>query len=75
MHRAKGNNDSERIDAYLYADKWSGEIKNMEPNRCEELRWFPLDNLPQNIIPFIECAIDHIKNGLPYSEFGFQSKS
>jgi len=75
MHRAKGDNDSERIDAYLYADKWGGEIQNMEPNRCGELRWFPLENLPKNIIPFIERAIDNIKNDIPYSEFGFQPKS
>ena len=34
MHRKK---DDERIDYFFVAKKWQGEIKNMEPNKCDEL--------------------------------------
>ena len=29
--------------------KYSGEPKNMEPDNCEELKFFALDNLPENL--------------------------
>lgn len=63
----KDNN--ERIDLYFIADNWNWEIKNMEPNKCDDLSWFDLDNLPENIIPDVKQAIESIKNNLIYSEF------
>lgn len=27
-------------------EKWTGEIENKEPNKCDELRWFAEDELP-----------------------------
>ena len=29
--------------------KYSGEPKNMEPNKCDEVKFFDLDNLPENL--------------------------
>jgi ADP-ribose pyrophosphatase YjhB (NUDIX family) len=52
MHRKA--KDDERIDFFMTIDKYTGEIKNCEPNKCEELKWFPLDDLPENIIPYIK---------------------
>lgn len=46
---------------------YSNEIKNNEPNKCKELRWFELDNLPENIIPKIQEEIENIKNDIYYS--------
>ena len=68
MHR-KAND--ERVDFFITAKKWKGEPKNMEPHKCDDLRWFELDNLPENIIPYIKQAIGNIKNKIFYSEHGF----
>lgn len=46
---------------------YSNEIKNNEPDKCKELRWFELDNLPDNIIPKIQEEIENIKNDIYYS--------
>ena len=61
----------EYFDVYLKVEKWSGEIKNMEPEKCSELRWFSFDNLPDNTIPEIRLALEHIRKGIHYGEFGW----
>ena len=72
MHRWHG--DHERIDLFFVAKDWKGEIKNMEPNKCDDLSWFPLNNLPLNTIPYIRSAIDCYLNGQKYIEFGWPEK-
>ncbi|MGA2417751.1 MAG: NUDIX domain-containing protein [Candidatus Staskawiczbacteria bacterium] len=72
MHRNSGEVDiGNRIDVFFTADKWEGNIENKEPNKCDDLSWFDLNNLPENIIPYIRQAIDCIKNKIIYSEFGW----
>jgi len=62
---------NERIDAFFTAEKWDGEIENKEPNKCDDLSWFDLNNLPDNIIPYVVQAINCIKNKEFYSEYGW----
>ncbi|MBA4319541.1 MAG: NUDIX hydrolase [Flavobacterium sp.] len=72
MHRNSGTEENnERVDVFLIAEKWDGEIENKEPHKCDDLSWFDLDNLPSNIIPYIKQAIDCIKNKVFYSEHGW----
>ena len=61
----------ERVEFFFTADQWSGEIQNCEPKKCDDLTWYPLDELPDNTIPYIRSVIEHIKNGQVYSEFGW----
>lgn len=70
MHR-KAEKD-ERIDFFMTTEKYTGEITNCEPHKCEELKWFPIDNLPENIIPYIKYALENYKQGSFYSEFGWE---
>ena len=69
MHRWCG--DHERIDLFFVANKWGGDIKNMEPNKCDDLSWFPIRKLPENTIPYIKVAIDCYERGDKYVEFGW----
>ncbi len=61
--------DNERIDIFFIAEKWTGNIENKEPNKCDDLSWFDLDDMPDNVIPYIKEAINCIKNKVVYSEF------
>jgi len=71
MHRKE---DDIRMDFFFTVDAWSTEPKNMEPDRCDDLLWFPLDGLPSNTIPYIRSAIEHNRRKIFYSEFGWDGK-
>ena len=68
MHRKAEN---VRLDLFFEAKEWTGELKILEPNKCDELRWFPMDQLPDNTIPYIRSAIENYLNKSWYSEFGW----
>lgn len=61
----------ERIDLFFIAKKWKGKPIINEPHLCDHMKWFSLDDLPSNIIPYVKKAIGDFKNGLIYSESGW----
>jgi len=69
MHRKKP--DEERIDYFLHCTSWSGEIQNMEPNKCDDLSWFPLEKLPENTIGYVAHAINCFLRGEQFTSFGW----
>jgi len=70
IHR-KGKDD-ERIDFFMTASKYTGDIENREPEKCDDLSWHPLDKLPPNTIDYIRFAIQQFQLGYNYSEFGWK---
>lgn len=71
VHCTHRRQNDERVDFFFTAEKWEGQPKNMEPEKCDDLSWFPLNDLPPNIIPYIREAIKNSQNGIYYSEFGW----
>ena len=69
LHRKEPN--EERINLFFTAGKWIGEPAIMDPDKCDDLNWFRLDNLPENIIPYVRQVISCLKEGIFYSEFGW----
>ena len=63
--------DREYIAFFLEASKWSGEITNVEPAKCDDLRWFHISNLPSNTIPYIRQAIENYRNGTWFDSIGW----
>lgn len=59
------------VDFYYVATKWQGEIKSLEPNKCDDLSWFKIDKLPKNIIPDVKHAIQSYGKNNHYSELGW----
>lgn len=51
--------------------RWRGRILNMEPDRCSELRWFRVDRLPKETIPYVRHVIKNIRDKVFYSEYGW----
>ena len=69
MHRGSKRGDDERGDVFFVAKQWGGEVQNMEPHKCDELRWFTMDELPDNVIPYIREALQCVESGIFYSEY------
>jgi len=69
MHRFSP--DREYFDIYLRTEKWSGDITNMEPDKCDELKWYNMNDLPENVLPEVKLALENINKNIHYSEFGW----
>jgi 8-oxo-dGTP diphosphatase len=68
FHRREGD---ERVDFFVHVRRWSGEPVNAEPEKCDELRWAEVDDLPENTIPYVRRAIENFRAGVPFEEFGW----
>jgi 8-oxo-dGTP diphosphatase len=72
LHRTSDiPNRHERIDLFFRADKWQGEVKNNEPEKCDELLWTRIDKLPENMVPEVRYALEKIAASTTYSDFSF----
>jgi 8-oxo-dGTP diphosphatase len=60
--------DPERVDFFFTCERWIGEIKVNEPNKCDEYCWVELDNLPTNIVETVKIALLESAKGNNYSE-------
>ena len=65
----------ERVDFFFTAQAWSGEPRIVEPEKCAGLQWYPLDALPDPVVPHEAHALASLRNpggkGDPYLTFGF----
>ena len=58
--------NSNYICLFFKANKFDGDIKIMEPEKCSELKFFDIDNLPENLVPELRTFLEDRKNGLIY---------
>jgi 8-oxo-dGTP diphosphatase len=62
----------ERIDFFFTARAWVGEPRIVEPVKCEALDWFPLDALPDPVVPHERYVLERLGTGLEsYLTYGF----
>jgi 8-oxo-dGTP diphosphatase len=61
----------ERIDFFMTVRSYEGRIENKEPEKCDDLKWFSLEVLPENTVDYVRKAIEHYKAGIYYSEYGW----
>ncbi len=69
-YRPKHDATDNRVDFFFRAKKWKGEVKNMEPNKCDDLRWCSLDEMPENVTPHVRDAFECVQKGIFYKELG-----
>lgn len=60
-------------NGYFRPKKWTGIPKINEPDKCSDLMWVNIDNLPSNVLPDRKLAIENYKKNIKYSEFGWNN--
>ena len=64
--------EEEYISFFLHVSRYSGEVVNLEPDKCEDLSWFDIDDLPPNTIPYVRRAIQNYRNNVSFDSFGWK---
>ncbi|HLS44976.1 MAG TPA: dihydrofolate reductase [Ornithinicoccus sp.] len=54
----------QRIDLFFATSQWSGDARVTEPEKARDLRWWPLDALPDHVVPHERQALEHLREGL-----------
>lgn len=68
LHRRE---DEERVDFFIRVRCWNGEPANTEPHKCDDLRWFKLSRLPENLVPYVRQGLHNAVMSIPFGEFGW----
>lgn len=72
MHRME---EEERVDFFVQVRQWQGEPVNAEPDKCDELRWVNINELPDNIVPYVKRAIQNHRGGIAFGEFALKTNN
>jgi 8-oxo-dGTP diphosphatase len=65
MHRTHRNQDpiDERVDFFFTCRRWTGEPELKEAAKAAEMRWYPLDDLPDPVVPHERFVLDGLRTG------------
>ncbi len=69
IHRK--DNDWESIAFFFKVDKYEGEVMNCEPEKCDDLRFIDLHDLPSNTIPYVRLGIENSLKKKYFQEWGW----
>ncbi|MFI5736108.1 NUDIX domain-containing protein [Kribbella sp. NPDC051587] len=70
MHRGH-ETELPRLGLFFVATAWEGEPVNAEPHKCGGVEWFPLDELPAEMVPYPRAGLDNYLSGIAYAELGW----
>jgi 8-oxo-dGTP diphosphatase len=59
------------INCFFEVGDYSGEIKNNEPGKCDDLSWFDQDNLPESTLDYVRFALEKIAKGENFATWGW----
>ncbi|RYX78869.1 NUDIX domain-containing protein [bacterium] len=71
LHRRNNQNNQVYVDFFFVCTTWSGEPTNKETDKCDEVKWFDVDDLPDNTISYIRNAVANYRHGITFAEDGW----
>jgi 8-oxo-dGTP pyrophosphatase MutT (NUDIX family) len=75
MHRSGRTGDpiDERVDWFFECRRWQGEPRLREQDKAAALTWYPLDDLPDPVVPHERYVLEHLVASTlqPVVTFGF----
>ncbi|MFC9330758.1 NUDIX domain-containing protein [Kitasatospora sp. NPDC057015] len=66
----EGENEG-RLQLFFRTPAYTGRVENREPEKCHELRWWPLDGLPEPVVDYTARALREIAVGHRLSAAGW----
>jgi 8-oxo-dGTP diphosphatase len=60
-----------RVGVFFAARRWDGEPVNAEPDKCSEIGWHSLDNLPADTVSYIRTGLVACTRHSPFSLDGW----
>lgn len=71
VHKNLVRDETSYFNFYFYTEKYLGVPHVNEPEKCSEIKWFPIDALPDNFIDDRRQAIKNHLDNVYYNEYGF----
>ncbi|MEV7783204.1 NUDIX domain-containing protein [Kitasatospora sp. NPDC088351] len=71
LHHLDADDGRSRLQLFFRPAHYRGQVRNAEPHKCEELRWWPIGRLPADIVPYTAHALGEIACGNLLSTVGW----
>jgi 8-oxo-dGTP pyrophosphatase MutT (NUDIX family) len=71
IHCRQGDTGGEWLGAFFLADAWSGTPSIQEPDKHDDLAWFDVNQLPENVIPYTRQGLLLSRDNVPFSTHGW----
>ncbi len=71
IHVLHVTTNKDYISFFFKAEEWEGEPSLVEPEKSDDMQWFPLNNLPEKTLPFIKSVLEHYNEGKIFSEMRY----
>ncbi|WP_129840157.1 NUDIX domain-containing protein [Streptomyces sp. RFCAC02] len=65
------SDEIERIGVFFLATEWQGEPTNREPEKCLDLRWQSVHDLPEDVIEYPAAGLHGYLAGTMLTEHGW----
>lgn len=56
------------MNVFFTTQKYTGVPEIMEKEKCDDLSWFDIENLPYNTIERVKKALNNMQNGIVYDD-------
>ncbi|MFN7160787.1 MAG: NUDIX hydrolase [Candidatus Gracilibacteria bacterium] len=71
-HNNNKDDKREYMALYFKIKKWKGEPRNAEPEKCDDICWFPLDAIPENTISTVKDVLKNVSSKFCIGEIGYK---
>lgn len=62
------------LNVFFETKKYEGIPEIKEPEKCDDLRWFNVDKLPENIVVRTKNVLENIKRNIIYDDDDFTNQ-
>jgi ADP-ribose pyrophosphatase YjhB (NUDIX family) len=72
VHVLHRRDDIQRVDLFFASRVWAGEPSIRAPDRCDDLRWAGVAELPTDTADHVRAGLDGLRRGDLFSPLGWE---